>query len=205
MRGYVIKSALAALATLLMAACGVASALAGDTPPASSASQAGGARPEIAYHLLGFSLAGTKRVNTDALIAALPEHEGDVITAADINKDRDTIRAALEARHVHGDMTTTLLEREGEGHHVWVIWDVHLVDALSFVRGRRALRFAGQSFAGNVKLSADALAAATNLHPGDKLPDGRISDARTGIEQSYDLVPTAKTRRREGQGEGQTG
>jgi hypothetical protein len=138
------------------------------------------------YHLLGFSLRGTKRVDTDALVAALPQHEGDVITNAEIRANAEKIRLALKAAHVHGDMTTAILEREGPGHHIWVLWDVHGEDALSFVpfHGKRHLET--QTFSGNVKLSTDALIAATGLHPGDPMPDGRLGDARTGIEQAYD-------------------
>jgi hypothetical protein len=146
------------------------------------------AQDEPVYHLLGFTLHGTKRVDTDALIATLPQHAGDLITRAQIKEDADRIRAALKARHVHGDMTTALLEEEGKGHHAWVVWDVHLVDALSNVSRRGVRHFAGQTFTGNVKLSAEQLAAATGLHQGDRMPDGRISDARTGIEQSYDAA-----------------
>jgi len=160
--------------TIVLLACCLA------TPRASAA--------EPIYHLLGFALHGTKRVDTDALIAALPQHEGDPITGAQIKEDAARIRAALSARHVHGDMTTALLEQEGPGHHVWVIWDVHLVDVLSNIPLRSPRHFAGQTFSGNIRLSAAQLAAATGLRPGDKLPDGRISDARTGIEQSYDAA-----------------
>ena len=146
------------------------------------------AQDEPVYRLLGFALHGTKRVDTAALVASLPQHAGDLITRAQIKEDADRIRAALKAHHVHGDMTTALLEEEGKGHHVWVVWDVHLVDALSYVPARGVRHFAGQTFTGNVKLSAEQLAAATGLHPGDKMPDGRLSDARTGIEQSYDAA-----------------
>jgi outer membrane protein assembly factor BamA len=140
------------------------------------------------YHLLGFGLSGTKRVNTDALIASLPQHAGDVITPAQIKADAALIGAALTAHHVHGDMTTATMEREGKGHYIWVLWDVHLTDPLARLPYRGVLHFASQSFAGNVTLSADRLAAATGLHPGDKMPVGSVSDARTGIEQAYDAV-----------------
>ena len=138
------------------------------------------------YHLLGFSLRGTTRVNTDAIVAALPQHEGDVITNDEINQNMEKIRQILKASHVHGDMTTAILQREGPGHHIWVMWDVHGADALSYApfHGKRHLD--SQTFTGNVKLTTDALVAATGLHPGDVLPDGRLGDARTGIEQAYD-------------------
>jgi outer membrane protein assembly factor BamA len=138
------------------------------------------------YRLLGFSLRGTTRVDTAALVATLPEHEGDVITNAEIRENVEKISHVLQAKHVHGYITTMILQREGPGHHVFVMWDVQLEDALSYVPLRGPRHFASQTFAGNVKLSTAALIAATNLHPGDKIMDGRVGDARTGIEQAYD-------------------
>ena len=164
----------------IIAACSGAVAAGSGAKPAQPATPV--------YRLLGFSLSGTKRVDTDALVASLPQHAGDKITAAEIKADADRIRAVLAARHVHGDMTTALLEREGKGHHIWVIWDVHLADALSYAPANRKRHFAAQSFSGNVRLSAQALALATGLHPGDAMPDGSLSDARTGIEQAYDAA-----------------
>ncbi len=184
---------LAGMATFLIAACWAAAALANAAPSPAGQSvktterAATPARPTgPKYHLLGFSLSGTKRVDTTALLAALPQHEGDVITDADIKEDADRIRAALNARHVHGDMTTAILEQEGKGHHIWVVWDVHLVDALSYAPANQKRHFESQSFSGNVRLSTQALIAATGLHPGDKMHDGSLGDARTGIEQAYD-------------------
>jgi outer membrane protein assembly factor BamA len=169
-------------AALLLATCAVLSAQAqrAPTPPPDA--------KDPVYHLLGFSLRGTKRVDTAALVASLPQHEGDVITRAQIMENADKIRAVLKARHVHGDMTTGLLEREGPGHHIWVMWDIQPMDALSYAPMPRKRFFVSQSFAGNTKLTNDALAAATGLHPGDKMPDGSLGDARTGIEQAYDPV-----------------
>jgi outer membrane protein assembly factor BamA len=146
------------------------------------------AAPGPVYHLLGFSLSGTKRVDTAALIATLPQHEGDVITPAEIKDDADRIRAVLAARHVHGDMTTATFERDGKGHHIWVVWDVHLVDPLSYAPMHGKRHFASQSFSGNVRLTTASLTAATGLHDGDVMPDGSVGDARTGIEQAYDAA-----------------
>ena len=145
-------------------------------------------KPPPVYHLLGFGLSGTHRINTDALVATLPQHKGDVITSADINADVDKIHQALKAAHVHGDMTTSTMEKEGPGHWIWVIWDVHLMDALTGAPLKGPRHFASQVFTGNTKLNDAALVAASDLHPGEFLEDGRISDARTGIEQAYDKV-----------------
>jgi outer membrane protein assembly factor BamA len=154
--------------------------------PDSAAAGKQGKKAEPVYHLLGFNLRGTTRVDTDALVASLPQHEGDVITNAEIRQNADKIRQALQASHVHGNITTMILVRHGPGHHVWVMWDLQPNDALLYVPMNGQRHFASQTFSGNVRLSTDALIAATGLHAGDKMPDGRVGDARTGIEQAYD-------------------
>ncbi len=211
-------AALGFAVALMMASCGFNPACAQQTPPPPSAAapigtpaetqQAHGVAPSDAapkaasgktarastpvYHLLGFSLGGTDRLDTDALIATLPQHKGDVITRAEIDNDTIRIKAALNAAHVHGDMTTAMLEREGKGHYLMVVWEVHLVDALSYAHPDRERRFGDQTFSGNVKLSADELTAATKLKPGQAMPDGSVGDARTGIEQAYDKALPGK-------------
>jgi hypothetical protein len=169
-----------------------ASSNAGDTTPAPPGD---GAKVEPAvpaagpvYHLLGFSLRGTKRVDLNALVAALPQHEGDLITSAEIKANAERIGAELAARHVHGNLTTAILEREGKGHYIWVIWDIQKMDAMSHLPLRAGRHFGSQSFTGNIRLSTDQLSAATGFHPGDPMPDGSVGDARTGIEQAYDKV-----------------
>ena len=140
------------------------------------------------YRLLGFSLRGTKRVDLAALVAALPQHAGDRITPAEIKADTDRIRAELDARHVHGNLTTALLEQDGKGHRIWVLWDIQKLDAMSYLPLRPKRHFGSQTFSGNVKLSSAELDAITGFHPGDRMPDGSVGDARTGIEQAYDKV-----------------
>ena len=145
------------------------------------------------YHLIGFALGGTDRVDTDAIVAKLPQHKGDVITQAEIQENADRIGAALTAAHVHGDMTTATLEREGKGHYIMVVYEVHPQDALTFAKFDPQRFFGSQTFSGNTKLTAAQLAAATGLKSGQKMPDGSIGDARTGIEQAYDKVLPGKT------------
>ena len=204
-------AALGFAAALMVASCGFDAAYAQQTPPPPSdaaTQQAHGVAPSDAapkaasgkparastpvYHLLGFSLGGTDRLDTDALIATLPQHKGDVITRTEIDNDTIRIKAALNAAHVHGDMTTAMLERDGKGHYLMVVWEVHLVDALSYAHPDRERRFGNQTFSGNVKLSADELTAATKLKPGQAMPDGSVGDARTGIEQAYDKALPGK-------------
>ncbi len=146
-------------------------------------------RGEPVYHLLGFSLSGSKRIDPDAIVATLPQHEGDVITDADIKEDADRVRAILATRHIHGDMTSATLEQEDvKGHHIWVIYDIQLRDALSDVPLRNPRHFASQTFSGNAKLSTDQLTSITGLHAGDPMRDGKLSDVRTAIEQAYDTA-----------------
>jgi hypothetical protein len=149
------------------------------------------------YHLLGFALRGTKRVDTDKLVATLPQHEGDAILAPQIEADADAMSAALRAHHVYGDLTTMLVEQEGPGHHVWVIWNLQpLPVPVLYKAARRGVNhFGGETFTGNTKLDSVKLTIASGLHPGDKLTDRDIGEARAGIEQAYDTVlPGAKVR-----------
>jgi hypothetical protein len=184
--------------------CGVAPAWAQDpsSPPSSvvrkAVPEAVSAKPAVnkaepVYHLAGFDLTGTDRVDTKALLATLPQHEGDVITQEEIKEDADRIRAALKAQHVHGDMTTVTLERYGKGHYIKVVWEVHLSDALSYIAYKGPRYFDSQTFSGNVKLSTAQLTAATELTKGQNMPDGTVGDARTGIEQAYDKALPGET------------
>jgi outer membrane protein assembly factor BamA len=171
-------------ASLMPAACWTAALAQRAAPPAKQDEE----KAEPVYHLLGFHLSGTKRVDTDKLVDSLPQHEGDVITQAQIKEDAQRISDALKAHHVHGNMTTGILEREGPGHHIWVMWDLQPTDAIAMTPKIVRRSLASQSFSGNTKLSTAALIAATGLHPGQRMPDGSVDDARTGIEQAYDTA-----------------
>ena len=180
------KSALP-LATVLAIACLVTPAGAGQAPSPA------GTKSEPIYHLIGFVLNGTDRVDTKALVATLPQHKGDVITHEDIKEDANRIGRALAARHIHASMTTATLEREGAGHNILVVWELHPDDVLSNIPYNGPRHFGGQTFSGNVKLSEAQLTAATELKPGQDMPDGTVGDARTGIEQAYDKVLAGKS------------
>jgi hypothetical protein len=144
-------------------------------PPPTAPAKAAPKDTGPVYHLLA-----------DALVATLPQHKGDVITMDEIKADADIIRAKLKALHVHGDMTTATLEREGKGHWIWVVWDIQKMDALSHAPLFPVRHLVSQTFTGNTKLTTAQLTAANGLQLGQKMPDGSISDARTGIEQAYD-------------------
>jgi outer membrane protein assembly factor BamA len=177
-------------AALVLAAITTAASAA---PPASTAGKHADAKAGPVYHLLGFSLSGSKRIDPDAIIATLPQHEGDPITRDQIKQDADQVRAILKKRHIHGDMTTAILEQEGKkGHQIWVIWDIQLTDPLSFVPLRHPRHFASQTFTGNTALTTDQLTAIAGLHAGDLMRDGKLSDVRTTIEQAYDKALPGK-------------
>ncbi|MGH6890552.1 MAG: hypothetical protein ACREHF_15420 [Rhizomicrobium sp.] len=151
-------------------------------------------KPGESYRLLGFSLSGSKHIDADALIAALPQHKGDPINDAQIRADTDTIKKTLTARHVHfAEVTTTLLQREGPGHLTWVIWDIQHIDAFSRAPFQGFWTFGGQTFSGNKALTNEQLEKAIGLKPGERIREGAISDARTGMEQAYDRVFPGKT------------
>jgi hypothetical protein len=146
-------------------------------------------KPGETYHLIGFALSGSKHIDANALIAALPQHKGDPITPAQIEADTNTIKKALTARHVHfAEVTTALLHREAPGHFVWVMWDIQHIDAFSRAPYQGVWAFGGQTFSGNKALTNEQLEKAIDLKPGEKVREGAISDARTGMEQAYDKV-----------------
>lgn len=151
-------------------------------------------KPGESYHLLGFSLSGSKHIDADALIATLPEHKGGSITDAQIKADADKIKKALTARHVHfAEVTTALVQREGPDHRIWVIWDIQHIDAFSRVQYQGYWKFGGQTFSGNKALTNEQLEKAIDLKPGERVREGAISDARTGMEQAYDKVFPGQT------------
>jgi hypothetical protein len=146
-------------------------------------------KPGESYHLIGFGLSGSKHIDADALIAALPQHKGDPITAAQIKADTDTIKKALTARHVHfAEVTTTFLQRVGPGHFIWVLWDIQHIDAFSRGPYQGLWAFGGQTFSGNKALTNEQLEKAIDLKLGERVREGAISDARTGMEQAYDKI-----------------
>jgi outer membrane protein assembly factor BamA len=146
-------------------------------------------KPGEQYRLLGFGLSGSKHIDADALIAALPQHKGDLISDAQISADTDTIKKALTARHVHfAEVTTAILRREGPGHLIWVIWDIQHIDAFTQAPFQGFWKFGGQTFSGNKALTNEQLEKAIGLKPGERVREGAISDARTGMEQAYDKV-----------------
>jgi hypothetical protein len=145
-------------------------------------------KPGESFHLIRFQLGGSKHIDADALFATLPEHKGDPIDDAKIKADTDKIKKALAARHVHGDLTTALLQREGPDHGLVVEWDIQHIDAFTQLPYQGFWKFGGQTFSGNKALTDEQLEKAIDLKPGEPVREGAISDARTGLEQAYDKV-----------------
>lgn len=151
-------------------------------------------KPGESYHLIGFTIGGSKHIDEDALIAMLPEHVGDPITDAQVKADTDKIKKALTKLHVHyAEVTTGLVQRQGPDHCVWVVWDIQHIDAFSRLPYQGYWKFAGQTFSGNKALTDKQLEDAIDLKPGERVREGAISDAITGMQQAYDKVFPGKT------------
>jgi len=151
-------------------------------------------KPGESFHLLGFSLSGSKHIDANALIATLPERDGDPITDAQIKADTDRIKKALTARHVHfAEVTTGLVQRKGPNHGIYVIWDIQHMDTFSRLQYQGYWTFGGQTFSGNKALTNEQLEKAIDLKPGERIREGAVSDARTGMEQAYDEVFPGQT------------
>jgi hypothetical protein len=146
------------------------------------------------FRLLGFVIGGSKHIDEHAIIATLPEHVGGPITNAQIEADTDTVKKALTALHVHyADVTTSLMQREGPGHLLYVIWDIQHEDAFDRAPFQGFWAFGGQTFSGNKALTNEQLEKAIDLKPGERVREGAVSDARTGIEQAYEKVFPGQT------------
>jgi outer membrane protein assembly factor BamA len=146
------------------------------------------------FHLIGFSVSGSKHIDEDALIATLPQHVGDPITDAQVKADTDKIKKALTARHVHfAEVTTGLVQRAGPDHCVWVVWDIQHIDAFSQLPYQGYWKFGGQTFSGNKALTNEQLEKAIALKPDERVREGAVSDAITGMQQAYDKVFPGQT------------
>ena len=151
-------------------------------------------KPGESFHLIGFAIDGSKHIDEHALIATLPEHVGDPITTAQVKADTDKIKKALTARHVHfAEVTTGLVQRAGPNHCTWVIWGIQHIDTFSQLPYQGYWKFGGQAFSGNKALSNEQLEKAIDLKLGERVRDGSISDAITGIQQAYDKAFPGQT------------
>lgn len=146
------------------------------------------------FHLIGFSLSGSKHIDGDALTATLPEQVGDPISLTQIKADTDKIKKALTERHVHfSEVTASTLQRSGPDHCIWVIWDIQHIDAFSQIPYQGYWKFGRQTFSGNKALTNEQLEKAIDLKPDERVREGAISDAITGMQQAYDKIFPGKT------------
>jgi outer membrane protein assembly factor BamA len=150
--------------------------------PKAAAPSAGIAAPASApkirtYILNGYSFTGVHGVNAAEMEAKLKHHEGARITRADAAADGALLAKELKARHIPGQLFTTLAENNGR---VWVIFDLLNTDDDSSVGNLKS-----QDFNGVSHVSAISLAAATGLKKGDKLTRQKLIAARRAIVLAY--------------------
>jgi outer membrane protein assembly factor BamA len=69
-----------------------------------------------------------------------------------------------------------------------VVWDIQHIDAFSRLPYQGFWTFGGQTFSGNKALTNQQLEKAIDLKPGERVREGALSDAITGMEQAYDKV-----------------
>ena len=123
--------------------------------------------------------------NTIGLVAKLKHQPGARITEADIRADVDALAKELRARHIRGQLVTGTAEGDG---HILVFFDLVDTDPPG-ARLWMSHRLISQAFEGVTGVSADAMARATGLKPGDALSPEKIVAARRAV-----LTLVAKSR-----------
>jgi outer membrane protein assembly factor BamA len=129
------------------------------------------------YILNGYSLSGIHGLNAPELEAKLKDKPGARISQADIHADTMIVAKELEARHIKGQLFTTLAEKNGR---VWIIFDLLNPDA-----GLRFGQLDTQNFEGASHVSASVLAAATGLKKGEQLSRQNLAVAAQAISAAY--------------------
>ncbi len=135
------------------------------------------------YILNGYSFGGLPLgVDTAELTAKFKDQEGAHITRADVDADQAILAKELQARHIGGQLFSTIAEKHGR---VWIIFDLLHPErsAANFLTTPHYLKV--QNFEGASRISASSLAAATGLKPGDRLPPAKIDAARQAIVAAY--------------------
>jgi outer membrane protein assembly factor BamA len=148
-----------------------------------AASFATAAIADPSYKLDKIEILGVKSVPVDPLRAGLRNQPGATVTTADLLADQDDLTKELETAHVTGGVKTSL--RNKNNGHVDLIFNVsdQGVQAPKVVTVAPKLK--DQLFAGNTKLTADALTVASGLKPGDELSNARIQAAQAAIMDAY--------------------
>jgi hypothetical protein len=139
-----------------------------------------GAAKAPTYILNGYSFGRMPGVNTAELAAKLKDKEGARVTRADIAVDQAILVKELQARHIKGQLFTTLAEKHGR---IWIIFDVLDSNGPAAKTGKPLLLLASQSFEGASRISTSALAAATGLKHGDLLSAEKINAARQANDE----------------------
>jgi hypothetical protein len=146
------------------------------------AAMAAGAAKAPTYIFIGYSFGPIPGVNTAELEAKLTHKAGDRITPADVHADQLIVADELRARHLEGRLFASIAEKHGR---VWIIFDLIKPPKLMGNFGDSPHHLESQSFEGESRLSASALAAATGLRPGDPLSPEKMLAARQAIAAAY--------------------
>jgi outer membrane protein assembly factor BamA len=148
-----------------------------------AASFATAASADPSYKLDSIQIHGVRSVSVDQLLAGLKTKAGTTVTKSDLLDDQDALVKELEAAHIGGGVKT-LLANKNNGH-IDLIFNVddQGVQAPKVVTVAPKLK--DQLFAGNKKLTADDLTAASGLKAGDELNNARIQAAQAAIMAAY--------------------
>ena len=149
----------------------------------------GPAMAQASFKLGKIVIRGLTSVPTAPLLAQLKDKPGATITTDDAIADQDQLTKLLEAAHVTGGVKTSL---SGTATKKDIIFDVTDNGVQKPVVTTTALRLAHISFTGNQYLTADELAAAAQLKPGDVITDQVLADTTARIGAAYKKASDAK-------------
>jgi outer membrane protein assembly factor BamA len=132
---------------------------------------------------------GVTSVPVQPLKDGLKERPGQSVTVNDVLADQEVLIKELESAHVTGKVSTAL---SGTPKNKDVIFTVTDTGIQKPVVTTTALHLAHLSFTGNQYMTADELAAATGLKPGDVITDQVLNDATQKIGAAYKKASDAK-------------
>jgi outer membrane protein assembly factor BamA len=141
------------------------------------------ARADTTYKLDKIEINGVKSVPVDQLRAGLKDHPGDTVATSDLIADQDALTKELEAAHVAGAVQTSM--RNKNNGHIDLIFNVEDQGVQAPKVVTVAPKLGTQTFVGNATLTADDLATATGLVPGEELSDAKIQAAQAAILEAY--------------------
>jgi outer membrane protein assembly factor BamA len=132
---------------------------------------------------------GVTSVPVQPLKDGLKERPGQSVTVNDVLADQEVLIKELESAHVTGKVSTAL---SGTPKNKDIIFTVTDTGIQKPVVTTTALHLAHLSFTGNQYMTADELAAATGLKPGDVITDQVLNDATQKIGAAYKKASDAK-------------